>query len=242
MTDVGQKRTENEDNYLVNEALKLFLVADGMGGHVGGDYASSLAVNTMEEVLWNHASLESSMKAETAVLPDRLIHAARIAGRRIYETGTRDLEFSGMGTTMVGLLVEGTEACVANVGDSRAYLIRSGEIRQVTEDHSLVADGVRNGVITIEEAKTHKMRNIVTRSLGYREDVDVDAFQWVLEDGDTVLLCSDGLSSFVDSEDLLKVVLSNGLHEASKQLVQMACERGGDDNITLVVVHFESIQ
>ncbi len=243
MTDVGMKRTNNEDAYLINDELNLFVVCDGMGGHVGGELASSIAVNTVEEVL-------STIEADpTTDLPDdpiestreKIRYAIRLAGKRIYEKAVAEPEFKGMGTTAIVLLVDGGNAYVAHVGDSRAYVVREDLIEQLTEDHSLVNEKIRAGVLTPEEAKTHKLRNIITRSLGYQEDVDVDIQVRAIRRNDTFLLCTDGLSNLVDTGELGEAVRASSPQGAARSLIEMACDRGGDDNITTVICRVEEV-
>ena len=245
ITDVGVKRTNNEDNYLINEELGLYVVCDGMGGHAGGEFASAIAVNTIEEVL---ASMETTPEVEAAredgeveVMRERLRHAVRLAGRRIYEKAQAEPEYRGMGTTALALVVEGHNAFVAHVGDSRGYLVREGRIEQLTEDHSLVNDKIRAGLLTPEEAKTSRLKNVITRSLGYQEDVEVDVQVRALRRGDKFLLCSDGLSNLVEARDMGEAVRQMGPQEAARHLVQLACRTGGDDNITAVVARVDEL-
>lgn len=241
ITDVGLKRGHNEDNYLINEELNLYVVADGMGGHAGGEYASAIAVNTVEEVV---TSLESeTIDLDTTdpveITRHKLSHAIRLAGRRIFEKAKEQPEYHGMGTTVVVLLVRSGNAYVAHVGDSRVYMVRDGGIEQITEDHSLIAEKIRHGLITPEEAKNHKMRNVITRSLGYQEDVEVDLSVRAVRRGDAFLLCSDGLSGLVEDPELLDHVLQDGPQPAARKLIELACQRGGDDNITTVIATVE---
>lgn len=267
ITDVGLKRGHNEDNYLINEELNLFVVADGMGGHAGGEYASAIAVNTVEEIVTSldpalapavpAADVPEQEDAPTDVealedvteeLPDtveltrhKLVHAIRLAGRRIFEKAKEQPEYHGMGTTAVVVLVEGAHAYVAHVGDSRVYLVREGAIEQLTEDHSLVAEKIRHGLLTPEEARSHRMRNVITRSLGYQEDVDVDITVRRVRPGDMFLLCSDGLSGHVDDHEMADLVSRLSPREAARSLVELACERGGEDNITAIIARVEEL-
>ncbi|MEQ1564458.1 MAG: Stp1/IreP family PP2C-type Ser/Thr phosphatase [Myxococcota bacterium] len=243
MTDVGLKRSHNEDNYLINEELNLFVVADGMGGHAGGEYASAIAVNTVEEIV---TSLEiEGFDADTTdpveVTRHKLSHAIRLAGRRIYEKAREQPEYHGMGTTAVVLLVDGSNAYVAHVGDSRLYLVREGKVEQVTEDHSLIAEKIRHGLLTPEEAKNHRMRNVITRSLGYQEDVEVDLQVRAVRRGDQFLLCSDGLSGNVAPDEIMESLSKHGPQDAARHLIGLACERGGEDNITTVIARVEEV-
>lgn len=241
ITDVGLKRGHNEDNYLINEELNLFVVADGMGGHAGGEYASAIAVNTVEEVV---SSMDASAIAEGETDPveinrHKITHAVRLAGRRIFEKAKEQPEYHGMGTTVVVVLVDGGNAYVAHVGDSRVYLARDGEIEQITEDHSLIAEKVRHGLITAEEAKNHRMRNVITRSLGYQEDVEVDIEVRAVRRGDQFLLCSDGLTGHVEDNELNDTLTSTNPQTAARSLIALACDRGGDDNITIVITRVD---
>ena len=244
MTDVGVKRTHNEDNFLINEEMNLFVVCDGMGGHVGGEFASAIAVNTIEEVLttmeFRPEELElSADESSTEIQRERLRYAIRLAGKRIYEKARIETEFKGMGTTALALLVDEGNAFVAHVGDSRAYRIREGRIEQLTEDHSLVNEKIRAGLLTPEEAKNHKLKNIITRSLGYMEDVEIDLQVCAVRRGDRFLLCSDGLYGLVEAGEMGEYALDMGPQEASRRLIELACERGGDDNITVVILRID---
>lgn len=237
ITDVGVRRSHNEDNFLIHPGMSLFVVADGMGGHVGGELASALAVTTIEEVL---TRLEGCA-AESVEDPHhlQLEQAVKIAGRRIHQMGNEDPEFQGMGTTAVAAWVVEERVYVANVGDSRVYLLRGEDFQQITEDHSLIAERVRHGLITEDEAKNHRMRNVITRSLGYQEEVDVDIDVMDACDGDIFLLCSDGLTEHVEDHEMAEHLGGRTLQDALKRLVALACDRGGEDNITMVGVRIE---
>jgi protein phosphatase len=237
------KRANNEDNYLINDELSLFVVCDGMGGHVGGEFASAIAVNTVEEVL-------ASIEADPDSLPngeddsvehtrEKLRYSVRLAGKRIFEKAKADPEFKGMGTTVVVLLLDAGNVFIGHVGDSRAYRIRGNQIEQLTEDHSLVNEKIKAGLLTKEEAATHRMRNIITRSLGFQEDVEIDTQVHAIQKGDRYLLCSDGLSGLVTGEEIGEMVRAESPQEAARKLTHLACERGGDDNVTTVVVRID---
>ena len=244
MTDVGVKRTNNEDNYLINEELQLFVVCDGMGGHVGGEFASAIAVNTVEEVISAMEFQPSSPPGPadaSDVLREKLRYAVRLAGKRIYEKALEEPEYNGMGTTCLALLVAAGNAYLAHVGDSRGYLVREGRIEQLTEDHSLVNEKIKAGLLTPEQAKTHKLKNIITRSLGYMEDVEVDLQVRALRRGDRYVLCSDGLSNLMDTGEIGDAVLEYGPQESVRRLIQIACDRGGDDNITTIVARVDEV-
>ncbi|HET7808479.1 MAG TPA: Stp1/IreP family PP2C-type Ser/Thr phosphatase, partial [Gaiellaceae bacterium] len=221
-TDTGRRRRHNEDAYVCEPPL--FAVADGMGGAQAGELASNLAA----AALHNEGSRGGG---EGRV--DELIQEAN---RRVYERQTQDSSASGMGTTMTVALVEDGHVAIGHVGDSRAYLIRERRLEQLTEDHSLVAELVRSGKLSPEEAEAHPQRSVITRALGTDPDVDVDTFSVATKAGDLFLLCSDGLTSMVDDETILREVERNrtDLRAAAKALVRAANKGGGDDNITVV--------
>ena len=246
MTDVGVKRTNNEDNYLINEELNLFVVCDGMGGHAGGEFASAIAVNTVEEVLSSMELHPEDLDVDpedgpVELVREKLRYAVRLAGKRIYDKAQAEPEYKGMGTTALALLVDGGNAYMAHVGDSRGYLVRDGRIEQLTEDHSLVNEKIKAGLLTPEEAKNHKLKNIITRSLGYMEDVEIDISVQAVTRGDRFVLCSDGLSNLVETGEIGETTLDHGPQESCRQLVDLACERGGDDNITVVVARVDDV-
>src|SRR6266496_4492677 len=229
MTDMGRMRKNNEDRYLI--AGRLAAVADGMGGHRAGEVASAIA---MEEL----ATLEHAGPWPTpAEAGEALRRVFLAANRRIRETAAKDSQFEGMGTTLVALLEDGDSIHLANVGDSRAYLLRNGELSQVTIDHTLVQELIDEGRLRPEEAERHPQRSIITRALGVEADVEVDLFTYQLQRGDRLLLCTDGLSSVVDAERIRNVLLRvPGPQRAAEKLVAMANEGGGPDNITVVVL------
>jgi protein phosphatase len=240
LTDVGQRREQNQDALLVDEQLGLFIVADGMGGHAGGGTASRLAVDSIRETILSAREEEPTMfgsgaEGEENPLPDLLGHAVEQACAAIFEAAQDDPDLAGMGTTVTAVLVDGQSAFVAHVGDSRAYLLRSGHIYQVTQDHSLVAEQLRSGAITEEDARTSKYKNIITRSVGFEREVVVDLMGLELEAGDAIVACSDGLSNFVDDQEILALVEEKG-DQAVERLVDLANDRGGDDNITVAMI------
>ena len=227
-THVGQVRSNNQDSFLVMADADLYGVADGMGGHNGGEVASAMAVENLEE----HAG-EPSL--------ENLKQAARIGNRAIFEKAGADAELHGMGTTLCAVRVvpgpEGDEIAWINVGDSRVYLFRDNELLQLSRDHSLVEDLLRDGQLTEDEAKVHPKRNIITRALGIDVDVDVDGSTVIPFNGDRFLLCSDGLFGEVTGDQISSVLrrLADPT-EAADELVRLANESGGRDNITVVIV------
>lgn len=245
ITDLGRKRQNNEDNYLINDDLHLYVVADGMGGHAGGEFASQIAVNTVEEVFFNFdaafAPIEGIVSEHEDLVREKLEFAIRLAGRRIYEKALDEPEFRGMGTTALAIYMKQNQMFISHVGDSRGYRIRNGSVEQLTEDHSLVNEQIKAGLITPEHAKTHRLKNIITRSLGYQEEVEVDTRIEYLEEGDVFLLCSDGLSNLIEELEIYDVVSQCHLQEAAIRMVEIANNRGGDDNITLVLAKVERV-
>jgi protein phosphatase len=223
LTDNGRKRRHNEDAYVAEPPL--FAVADGMGGAQAGELASSLAAAALKD------SQEPGGGGEERV--DELIQQAN---RRVYERQSQDPAVSGMGTTMTVALVEDGRVAIGHVGDSRAYLIRGHSLEQLTEDHSLVAELVRSGKLSPEEAEGHPQRSVITRALGTDPDVDVDTFSVETKPADLFLICSDGLTSMVDDETIRAEVERNrdDLKGAAKALVRAANKGGGEDNITVV--------
>jgi PPM family protein phosphatase len=247
LTDTGRKRDHNEDSFCVDVDLGLFVVADGMGGHAGGGTASRLAVQAIEEQVRNTRA--KSLGEETVgsggdgtELRNTLVETVREACRSIFKQAQSDPALTGMGTTVTAVQVDGETALVAHVGDSRCYLARGGRIYQITEDHSLVNEQLKAGAITAEEARNSRFKNIITRSVGFEENVQVDAVSLVLEVGDRLVICSDGLSNLVQDDEIREVVTDAALDRAPDKLVDLANARGGDDNITVVVVRTEADQ
>jgi serine/threonine protein phosphatase PrpC len=223
-TDAGRRRRHNEDAYVCQPPL--FAVADGIGGAQAGELASSLAAAAVRD-----GSSNGGLDGREHV--DALIQEAN---RRVYQRQSQDAAVSGMGTTMTVALVEDGRVWIGHVGDSRAYLIREGRLEQLTEDHSLVAELVRSGRLSPEEAETHPQRSVVTRALGTDPDVDVDTFSVETRPGDLFMLCSDGLTTMVDDTGILGEIdrNRNDLRAAAKALVRAANRGGGEDNITIV--------
>lgn len=226
-SDRGRVREGNEDSFLVDEPL--YVVADGMGGHVAGDVASATAVEVITSMAREHQPDAGGV----------LVTYIEEANSAIYQKAKEDSRLSGMGTTCTLLFLEGSTAHFAHVGDSRAYLFRGGELSQVTEDHTLVQRMVREGRIERQEAAHHPQRSIITRALGMDTSVEVDTLQLELLEGDRVLLCSDGLSSMLDDDLIARTLREVGdAQAAADSLVEQANEAGGEDNITVVLVDF----
>ena len=228
-SDVGRVREGNEDSYLIDEHL--FAVADGMGGHLAGDVASSTAVEV----------IASSVQSADAEDPNSLAVLLRDANAAIHERAQADERLRGMGTTFTLLMIQDARGHVAHVGDSRAYLLRDGELKQLTEDHSLVGRMVKEGRLSAEEAESHPQRSIITRALGVDSDVDVDLLSLDLREQDRILLCSDGLTSMVPNGQIKEVLeRKSDPQEAADELVRLANDAGGEDNITVVIVDISS--
>lgn len=225
-SDIGKKRNHNEDSFFIGPRNN-FVVADGMGGHAAGEVASGILVDVMKRelprpaVIMDQLGLEYVVKeANRAILRDIEIHTERV----------------GMGTTVTLLHLGEGKAIWAQVGDSRLYRLRHGEFKQLSRDHSLVEEMVENGAITREEAKHHPQRNMLLRAVGVEENVKVDTDEAPAEIGDIYLLCSDGLTNMVEDDVIAKVLADNTLNDKAQELVRLANENGGRDNITVIVV------
>jgi len=228
-TDVGRMRKNNEDSYLSSKPVAA--VADGMGGHSAGEVASAIAIEELAAL-----GRRGPWANETDATDD-LKQAILRANRRIREMAASDRKLNGMGTTLVALLEDGDMVHVANVGDSRGYLLRQGELSQVTVDHSLVQELVDDGRLSPEDAERHPQRSVITRALGIDPEVEFDLFTYKLQVGDRLLLCSDGLSDVVGTTQIRNVLLRvRSPQKAARQLVTVANEQGGPDNITVIVV------
>ncbi len=241
-TDVGMKRTHNEDYFSLIEDEQLFIVADGMGGHASGEVASKMSAETIGEFYQRTKDEEATwpykMDRSLSYLENRLVCAVKLANLRIFETSCRDIRYKGMGTTIVAGLVAGDKIYIGHVGDSRAYRIRKSGIEQLTRDHSLLEDYKEaKPDMTEEEERNFPHKNVITRALGMRETVQVDIRAHQVEDGDTYVLCSDGLSGMVTDDQICNIVSNaKSLERAVAELVDAANRAGGTDNITTLVL------
>ena len=229
-SDRGKVRDSNEDTYIANLRHKAFLVADGMGGHAAGEIASQIAASTVEEFL----SEEYSDKN-----PDEWINlAVQQANTRVYETQVRKPEFRGMGSTLTLLAFSERRFHIAQVGDSRAYLLRDGVLEQLTRDHSVVWPLFENGILTKEDISKHPQKNLITRSIGTYPQVEVDLKSDTACEGDTFLLCSDGLTDVLTDPDISRILSSRhkSAQELAEILIEDANQAGGPDNVTVIVV------
>ena len=245
-SDVGRKRKGNEDALCLNDEQRLYVVADGMGGHAAGEVASRVAVDAIaefveltggnQEITWPFG-LDDTISYEG----NRLKTAVRHANTRVIEATRESAEYEGMATTVAAVLVDGDIANLAHVGDSRIYLWNGEAIEQLTRDHSWVNEQIENGAISPEQARSHPLRNVVTRALGGRADLVVDIQSRRMAPGDMLLLCSDGLTTMVPDDGIARILRESegDVARATTALVSEANERGGEDNITVVLLKFE---
>jgi serine/threonine protein phosphatase PrpC len=274
-SDPGRKRERNEDSYLVDPALGVMAVADGMGGHQGGATASRMAVELLASELAEargdfdaavRKQKENSVRTteempsvDPSTLPptvpgttdgtllpgaiamvfspalELMRDIVRRASSGIYEAAFDRPELRGMGTTLTAMLLHGGKAHLVHAGDSRCYMFRDGQLRQVTEDHSWINEQMKSGSMTEAEAKTSRFRHVITKSIGFERDIDADVKSVPVSAGDCFLLCSDGMSNYVEHGELERIVAMTWYRKLPQQLIQLANDRGGDDNITVVV-------
>ncbi len=245
VTDVGRVRTNNEDCYKIVEPLNLFVLSDGMGGEAHGEIASAMAVET---VVKHCLDIEANPAAKVVgpVQPNwsartkRLSTAIHLANKNIFKSAEKNPDQHGMGATLTAVWIDGAKLSIAHVGDSRAYLLRGGSLLQLTRDHSLVAEQVRRGILTSAEAEESDMQSVLLRALGAQAEIEVDVEEHTLFPRDVLLLCSDGLTRMVtDPEIAGKLQAETNTVQAAENLVALANERGGPDNITVVIVRLE---
>jgi len=243
-THVGMKRSLNEDSYSIAETERLFIVADGMGGHNSGEIASKVAIETVtnffratsldDDLTWPY-NLDSGL----SMAENRLMVSIRLANARIYEISRKNINFKGMGTTIVSAYLEGGTLFIGHVGDSRAYRFRQGVLTQLSEDHSLLNQTLKYRQMTDEEIAHFPQKNVIVRALGIKEDVKVDLLSHRVERGDTFLLCTDGLSGMLSDEVMQQILTEEtSLKQIGATLIRRANEAGGNDNITTVLMHF----
>ena len=232
MTDVGRRREVNQDYVYVTDRPigpfpNLLTVADGMGGHKAGDFASSYTVNVLKDEL----------KKTPMDKPEEILRSVvSIANHKLIEAASRDIKLEGMGTTLVVATVVGNTLYFANVGDSRLYLIND-KIRQLSKDHSLVEEMVRLGGIKAEEARNHPDKNIITRAIGARDTIEIDFFHEELKSGDLILMCSDGLTNMLEDEEIGRILKTPGtIEERAERLIDAANQNGGRDNIAVILI------
>jgi protein phosphatase len=243
LSDRGLKRSHNEDSLSVVPDLGLFIVADGMGGHNAGEVASRQAIESIVEFLRDVPSESDTwpvpISPNLSDTENRIVGAVKLANRDVCKLSMEHPEYHGMGTTLVGMLLDPQNegVSIAHVGDSRAYRLRDGKLAKITLDHSWVEEQLQRGIITPEEAKNHRWKNVITRALGNKLEVEVEVQSTDLSVGDLYMLCSDGLSGMVEADDLERILLTYpDLEECAQQLIRAANEAGGHDNISLILV------
>jgi protein phosphatase len=242
-SDKGIRRKNNQDNFCVYAEKGLFAVADGVGGGSHGEVASRIAVDVIARYMGEDRPSDRTgstvaFDKELAYYTNKLCAAVETANVEIHDASLKNPDYRGMATTISAVVLNNGRLSIAHVGDSRVYLIRSGMIQQLTDDHSLVAEQFRSGLITQEEADTSNMRNVITRSLGFGPQVKVDTDEMDVGDGDAILLCSDGLTTMVPESAMLNTVLStNKPEDACLRLINFANKKGGKDNITVIVAY-----
>lgn len=243
LSDKGLSRTHNEDSFFADKDLGLFVVADGMGGHSAGEVASRMAVEALSGYIRKSCAgvkpLIGRSDSGRSDASNQLVSGIRLANQIVCEAAKNNPSWKGMGTTIVAALADRNRMSIAHAGDSRAYLVRSGKISQLTDDHSVVAEQVRKGLISKEEAEVSENRNLITRALGSDEALEIDVTEIIIMDGDRLLLCSDGLSTMVADDEVLMIIASDNAPEsACARLVDEANNNGGRDNITAVAAYF----
>lgn len=235
-SDVGKIRDINQDAYyyIEDDKLPIFIVADGMGGHKAGEVASNLAIST---IIRHYESSKQKILNKEMFIPQFLNESVELANDNLIEEASGDDELKGMGTTVTMCLILDNEVYIGHVGDSRAYLLRNGELSQITQDHSLVGELLRIGSITKDEAVNHPKKNIITRALGSNPKINVDVFNRELQNEDKIILCTDGLTNMVTEEKILEILLSSEIPSAvCSTLVNISNEAGGIDNTTIMII------
>jgi len=244
-TDLGRVRKNNEDCYSIDSSLQLYVLSDGMGGQAHGEVASKLAVQT----ILTHCRQGENSRAtpifgesspDVSERTNRLASAIHLANRKVFESASANDEQRGMGATIVAGWIEAQRLSIAHVGDSRAYLLRAGTMDQLTADHSLVAEKVRVGILTPQEADASEMQSVLTRAVGTSSSVEVDTDEQVLLAGDFVLLCTDGLTRMVSDPEIASTLLTSGsAQESAERLVDLANDNGGVDNVSVIVLRVD---
>jgi protein phosphatase len=243
-TDVGRRRKINEDSYLVSPESKLYAVCDGMGGHNAGEVASKMAIETIEAFIQKSAAEPQDitwpygLDANLSFEGNRLKTAIRLANAKVFQAADNREELTGMGTTVVALVLSGQAMTIASAGDSRCYLVRGGELKQLTRDDSWVSAALGEGILNSDDVEHHPLRNVITKAVGARDTIDLDVVEHDLQPGDVVMLCSDGLHGMVHDQEIGKILGSGDLklEAASAKLIEAANEAGGRDNVTVVLL------
>jgi serine/threonine protein phosphatase PrpC len=245
LSDVGRVRTNNEDSFRIVEALNLFILSDGMGGEAHGEVASAMAVDVINKYCESEkedsgATVLDEVPANISSQTRRLKQAVAQANFQIFQAAQKNPEQRGMGATITALWLKETLLSIAHVGDSRAYLLRNGNLQQLTNDHSLVAEQVRRGLITLQQAEESEMQSVLLRALGAHPEVEIDADEVEIIPRDVLLLCSDGLTRMVTEPEIAGALQAETVPSAAaERLISLANENGGVDNVTVIVVRFE---
>lgn len=239
VTNIGRKRKVNQDSFLMEPGSRLFVVADGMGGHAGGETASKLTVETVVQSILNDKA--SNLNAEPGDLVMGAIHRANTA---VHSAAEKNKTLAGMGTTVVTMYFTAGKLYVGHVGDSRVYMARKHQLWQLTKDHSLVNEKLKAGIITRDQMKRDRSRNVITRSVGFESSVLVDIYEKDVSPGELYLACSDGLSGMMEDSEIMRLIDEKGwdtedLTPLCNQLVELACNNGGDDNVTVVLARVD---
>jgi protein phosphatase len=245
LTDVGRRRKLNEDNFLVDLETQLFGVCDGMGGHNAGEVASKMAIETVgsfisrshreKEITWPYG-LDVNLSFDG----NRIKTAIKLANKKVFKAADNRDEYTGMGTTVVAAVVTDNVMTIGSAGDSRCYLLRGGQLSQLTRDDSWVSAAWAEGILSADEIERHPLRNVITKAIGAKETLETDIVEHKLDDGDLALLCSDGLHGMINDQQILETLNStpDSLEEASQRLIEAANEAGGKDNVSVVLVRY----
>jgi len=244
-TDVGRRRKLNEDNFVVDTEASLFAVCDGMGGHNAGEVASKMAIETLESFIQkSHKEKEITwpygLETELSFDGNRLKTAIKLANKRVYKAADNREDYTGMGTTAVAALISGNVATIGSAGDSRCYLFGAGKLTQLTRDDSWVSAAWAEGILSTDEIDRHPLRNVITKAVGAKDNIEIEVVERTLVEGDVVLLCSDGLHAMVSDEEILRAVtpFPPTLEEAAGRLIDAANAAGGKDNVSVVLVRY----
>jgi PPM family protein phosphatase len=242
-TDVGRRRKVNEDSFLVSPETSLYAVCDGMGGHNAGEVASRMAIETISAFITRSAVEKEitwpwGLDANLSFDANRLKTAIRLANARVFQAADNREELTGMGTTVVTALVSGETMTVGSAGDSRCYVVRQGELKQLTRDDSWVSAALGEGILNSDDVERHPLRNVITKAVGARDAIDLDVLEHDLKPGDVVMLCSDGLHGMVNDHEIARILQesTSSLEETSARLVEAANDAGGRDNVTVVLL------
>ena len=244
-TDVGRRRKINEDSFLVAPEARLYAVCDGMGGHNAGEVASRMAIETLasfveksaveQEITWPWG-IDSNLSFDA----NRLKTAIKLANARVFQAADNREELTGMGTTVVAALVNGDLLTIGSAGDSRCYLVRGGELKQLTRDDSWVNAALGEGILSSDDVEHHPLQNVITKAVGARDTIDLDVIEHRLQPGDLAMLCSDGLHGLINDQQIASILVPApaSLEEATARLVDAANEAGGRDNVTVVLLRY----